>query len=53
MKTKKITLNGETKMQILTLDSRYHMIDPNILSNEYNLEIGNADITLEAQEVYL
>lgn len=53
MKTKKITLNGETKMQILTLDSRYHMIDPNILSNEYNFEIGNADITLEAQEVYL
>ena len=53
MKTKKITLNGETKMNILTLDSRYHMFSPNVKENEYNLKIGNADITLEVQEVYL
>ena len=53
IKTKKITLNGETKTTILTLDIRDHMLSPNIKENEYNLEIGNADITLEVQEVYL
>ncbi len=53
METKKITLNGETKMQILTLDSKFHEFNKDIKDNVYTLEVGNADVSIELHEVYL
>lgn len=53
MNTKKITLNDNTKMQILTLDSRFHEFNNHIKDNVYTLEVGNANVTLELQEVNL
>lgn len=53
METKKITLNGEIKMQILTLDSKFHEFNKDIKDNVYTLEVGNADVSIELHEVYL
>lgn len=53
METKKITLNGEIKMQILTLDSKFHEFNKDIKDNVYTLEVGNANVYIELHEVYL
>ena len=53
METKKITLNGEVKMQILTLDSKFHEFNNDIKDNIYTLEVGNADVSIELHEIYL
>lgn len=51
MKTKKVTVNNEVKMQIFTLDSRFHMITEGI--NKYTLKLGNADVNIIYQHEYL
>lgn len=53
IETKKITLNGEIKMQILTLDSRFHELNNIIKDNIYTLETGNATVSLELQALFL
>jgi predicted phage tail component-like protein len=52
MKTKKVTVNDELMMSILTLDSKFHEIDNNLRNNKYSLDIGNADVTLEIIPLY-
>ena len=47
METKKVTLNGDLMMSILTLDSKFHEIDYNLTDNNYNLDIGSADVEIE------
>ena len=52
MKTKKVTVNDELMMSILTLDSKFHEIDNNLSNNKYSLDIGNANVTLEIIPLY-
>lgn len=52
MKTKKVTVNDDLMMSILTLDSKFHEIDNNLSNNKYSLDIGNADVTLEIIPLY-
>lgn len=52
MKTKKVTVNDDLMMSILTLDSKFHEIDNNLSNNKYSLDIGNADVMLEIIPLY-
>ena len=51
MKTKKITVNNIVKMQILTLDSRFHKLAKG--ENIYTLNTGNADVKIKYRNRYI
>ncbi len=51
MKTKKITVNNIVKMQILTLDSRFHKLTKG--ENIYTLNTGNADVKIKYRNRYI
>ena len=51
MQTKKITINNVVKMQILTLDSRFHKLAKG--ENIYTLNIGNADVKIKYRNRYI
>lgn len=51
METKKVTVNDELKMQILTLDSRFHKICEGL--NTYTKETGNFELYIYYKEKYL
>ncbi|MDB8553918.1 phage distal tail protein [Turicibacter sanguinis] len=50
-KTKKVTVDGVLNMQILTLDSYFHRLEPG--NNLYSLLNGNGNITIDWTNEYL
>ena len=51
MKTKKVTVNNIVKMQILTLDSRFHKLTKG--ENIYTLNNGNANVKIKYRNRYI
>ena len=51
MKTKRVTVNDIVKMQILTLDSRFHKLTKG--ENIYTLDNGNANVKIKYRNRYI